>query len=61
MAIAPRNPDELLRDVPVLCDLPQQDLISLAELAEVRKAARAAPLFRKGSRLRGCSSSEPAK
>jgi CRP/FNR family transcriptional regulator len=53
MAIAPRNPDELLRDVPILSELPQQDLTALAELAEVRKAARAAPLFQEGQPAEG--------
>lgn len=53
MAIAPRNPDELLRDVPVLSDLPAADLSALAELAEVRKAARASPLFQEGQPAEG--------
>src|SRR5690606_33669774 len=37
MAIAPRSADELLRDVPVLRDLPAPDLHALAEGNEVRK------------------------
>jgi CRP/FNR family transcriptional regulator len=48
MAIAPRNPDELLRDVPVLTDLAAEELGVLAAAAEVRKVARAAALFQEG-------------
>lgn len=53
MAIAPRSADELLRDVPVLGQLPAADLHSLAEAAEVRKVARAAPLFSEGQTAEG--------
>jgi CRP/FNR family transcriptional regulator len=53
MAIAPRSPDELLRDVPVIRDLPPQDLHSLAEGAEVRKATKGAPLFSEGQPAEG--------
>lgn len=53
MAIAPRSPDELLRDVPVLVDLPAEDLNALAQAAEVRKVARAAPLFQEGHPAEG--------
>ncbi|MET0343785.1 MAG: Crp/Fnr family transcriptional regulator, partial [Polyangiales bacterium] len=53
MAIAPRNPDELLRDVPVLADLPAQDLMALAEAAEVRKLIRGAALFQDGQPAEG--------
>jgi CRP/FNR family transcriptional regulator len=53
MAIAPRSPDELLRDVPVLRDLPPQDLHSLSESAEVRKATKGAPLFSEGQTAEG--------
>jgi len=48
MAIAPRTADELLRDVTVLKDLPAADLKLLSSAAEVRKAARGAPLFSEG-------------
>jgi CRP-like cAMP-binding protein len=48
MAIAPRHPDELLRDVPVLSGLPAADLDALAAAAEQRKAARGEPLFQEG-------------
>ncbi len=53
MAIAPRSPDELLRDVPVIRDLPPQDLHSLSEGAEVRKATKGAPLFSEGQPAEG--------
>jgi CRP-like cAMP-binding protein len=45
MAIAPRTADELLRDVPLIQDLPAADLHALAEGAEIRKAAKGSPLF----------------
>ena len=48
MAIAPRTPDELLRDVPVLGELQVQDLVALAEAAEIRKLIRGAALFQEG-------------
>lgn len=48
MAIAPRSADELLRDVTVIQDLGPADLKALADAAEVRKAARGAPLFSEG-------------
>ena len=53
MAIAPRSADELLRDVPLLGALPAPDLHLLAEAAEVRKIARAAPLFSEGQTAEG--------
>lgn len=53
MAIAPRSADELLRDVPVLRDLPPQDLHALAEGNEVRKAVKGAPLFGEGQAAEG--------
>lgn len=53
MAIAPRSADELLRDVPVLRDLPPQDLHALAEGNEVRKAVKGAPLFSEGQAAEG--------
>ena len=53
MAIAPRTADELLRDVPVIKDLPPQDIHALAEGAEVRKAAKGAPLFSEGQPAEG--------
>ncbi|MFN7699910.1 MAG: hypothetical protein ACK5U8_18585 [Deltaproteobacteria bacterium] len=43
MAIAPRTNEELLRDVPLLGQLPAADLQLLGEAAELRKIARAAP------------------
>lgn len=53
MAIAPRTADELLRDVPVLRDLPAPDLHALAEGSEVRKAIKGAPLFSEGQPAEG--------
>lgn len=53
MAIAPRTADELLRDVPVIKDLPAQDIHALAEGSEVRKAAKGAPLFSEGQAAEG--------
>ena len=53
MAIAPRSADELFRDVPVLGQLPAADLHALAEASEVRKVARAAPLFAEGQVAEG--------
>jgi CRP/FNR family transcriptional regulator len=53
MAISPRSADELLRDVPVIKDLPAQDIHALAEGSEVRKAAKGAPLFGEGQPAEG--------
>ena len=53
MAIAPRSADELFRDVPILGQLPAPELHMLAEAAEVRKVARAAPLFSEGQPAEG--------
>lgn len=53
MAIAPRSADELFRDVPVIRDLPPQDLHALAEGSEVRKTAKGAPLFAEGQQAEG--------
>ncbi len=53
MAITPRSPEELLRDVSVINDLPASDLKQLADAAEVRKAARGAPLFSEGQVAEG--------
>jgi CRP-like cAMP-binding protein len=53
MAIAPRTPDDLLRDVPVLGELPAEDLAALGGLTEVRKVARGAPLFQEGHSAEG--------
>lgn len=53
MAIAPRSADELLRDVPLLKELPAADLHLLAEATEVRKVSRAAPLFSEGQPAEG--------
>jgi CRP-like cAMP-binding protein len=53
MAIAPRSPDDLLRDVPVLTDLPAEDLSVLAAASEVRKVVRAAALFQEGQPAEG--------
>ncbi len=49
MALTPRDPDELLRDVPVLAGLPPEDLAVLAQAAETRKAMRGEPLFQEGT------------
>jgi CRP/FNR family transcriptional regulator len=53
MAIAPRTPDDLLRDVPVLAELGAEDLHALSGVAEVRKAIRGAPLFQEGQVAEG--------
>ncbi len=53
MAIAPRSAEELLRDVRRIQDLPPADLKQLADLSEVRKAARGAPLFSEGHTAEG--------
>lgn len=53
MPIPPRNPDELLRDVAVLSELPPDALQELAAAAEVRRAGRAEPLFQEGARAEG--------
>lgn len=53
MTIAPRTPEELLKDVPVLSELPGADITALGEVCEVRKAARAAPLFQEGQPAEG--------
>lgn len=53
MAIAPRTPDDLLRDVPVLSELAAEDLSALGALTEVRKVARGAPLFQEGHPAEG--------
>src|SRR5690606_23265247 len=53
MAIAPRSADELLRDVPVLRDLPSPDLHALAAGNEVRKTVKGAPLFSEGQPAEG--------
>ncbi|MEM9188973.1 MAG: Crp/Fnr family transcriptional regulator [Myxococcota bacterium] len=53
MPITPRSADELLRDVRIIQDLPAPDLKQLADAAEVRKAARGAPLFSEGQPAEG--------
>lgn len=53
MALAPPSPVDLLRDVPVLNELPAADLRALADASEVRKVARAAPLFSEGQVAEG--------
>ncbi len=53
MAIAPRTNEELLRDVPALQALSQSDIRQLASAADVRKAARGAPIFREGQPAEG--------
>jgi CRP/FNR family transcriptional regulator len=53
MAIAPRSPVDLLRDVAVLGDLPAADLRALADAADVRKAARGSPIFAEGTPAEG--------
>jgi CRP/FNR family transcriptional regulator len=53
MPIAPRTADELLRDVGLLRDLPPLDIKQLADAADVRKAARGAPLFTEGQTAEG--------
>lgn len=53
MALTPRDPDELLRDVPVLASLPPEDLAVLAQAAESRKAMRGEPLFQEGATAEG--------
>ncbi|MCS6796988.1 MAG: Crp/Fnr family transcriptional regulator [Myxococcota bacterium] len=53
MSIAPRTADELLRDVPILQDLPASDLRAMAAGADLRKLARGALLFAEGQRAEG--------
>ena len=53
MAIAPRSPLELLRDVSVLADLPAPDLRVLADATDVRKAARGTAIFSEGQHAEG--------
>jgi CRP-like cAMP-binding protein len=53
MAIAPRSPEDLLRDVTVLKDLPSADLKQLADAGEIRKVVRGAPLFSEGKPAEG--------
>ncbi len=53
MAITPRDPDELLRDVPILGGLPPEDLAVLAQAATTQRAARGEPLFQEGSLAEG--------
>lgn len=53
MAIPPRSPRELLRDVTLLKDLPAAELKLLAEAAEVRTVTRGAPLFTEGAVAEG--------
>jgi CRP/FNR family transcriptional regulator len=53
MAITPRSPEELLRDVAALSELAPADLKHLAEAAEVRKANRGTPLFAEGQTAEG--------
>lgn len=53
MAIAPRTADELLRDVSKLSEIAPVDLKSMADAAEVRKAAKGAPLFSEGQDAEG--------
>lgn len=53
MAIAPRTAEELLRDVTKLNELPPSELKAMADAAEVRKAAKGAPLFSEGQDAEG--------
>jgi CRP-like cAMP-binding protein len=53
MAIAPRSPLELLRDVSVLAELPAADLRTLADATDVRKAARGSAIFSEGQPAEG--------
>ena len=53
MAIPPRSPRELLRDVALLKELPAADLKMLADAAEVRTASRGAHLFTEGAVAEG--------
>ena len=53
MTITPRTAEELLRDIDVLGALPNSDTVALAEAAEVRQAARGAPLFQEGQLAEG--------
>ena len=53
MALAPPAPVDLLKDVPTLNELPAADLRALADASEVRKVARAAPLFSEGQPAEG--------
>lgn len=42
-----------MRDVSIISDLPPQDIKQLADLSDVRKAARGAPLFSEGQKAEG--------
>jgi CRP/FNR family transcriptional regulator len=53
MPIAPRSPEQLLEDVPVLGELPEEDRAAIAVGAEVRKADRGGALFQEGQRAEG--------
>ena len=53
MAIPPRSPRELLRDVTLIKELPAADIKSLADAAEVRTVARGAALFSEGASAEG--------
>ncbi len=53
MAIAPRSTVDLLRDVPILGDLPVADLKVLADASDVRKAARGSAFFSEGQTAEG--------
>lgn len=53
MALSPRSPEELIRSVRFLKDLPAPDLKLLAEASNVRKAERGAQLFGEGQPAEG--------
>jgi len=53
VVLAPRSATDLLRDVPVLSDLPQADVRALADASDVRKAVRGAPIFAEGQVAEG--------
>jgi CRP-like cAMP-binding protein len=53
MPIAPRSPEQLLEDVPVLGELPDEDRAAITVGAEVRKADRGGALFQEGQRAEG--------
>jgi len=53
MAIAPRTPEELLKDVKRLANLGSAELKSLADASEIRKAPKGAPLFNEGQDAEG--------
>lgn len=53
MALTPRGPDELLKEIPSFERLSGAELKLLSDAVEVRKVARSAPLFSEGQTAEG--------